>query len=128
MNLKEEDFPFYQLIVKNGLEGYQNAMRDFHEAQEGGLDAQYHFALTIARNVLMGPMTSMIPGFGEEEKQKTLRSCLAIIDEKANTGDEEACKAARGMRDNFIDFSYEDKPEPPAPPQARLKAGKKFNL
>ena len=47
MDIKAEDFPLYQLIVKLGQPGVEEAKAGFKAAQTGGDDEKFYFALGI---------------------------------------------------------------------------------
>jgi hypothetical protein len=133
MDMTEEDFPFCGLLAKSGLLGSVEVVRDFNEARDGDLERQYHFAFALMRAVVEDT-AQLVPGFDHAVQQKTLRSCLAIIDEMADTGhDETAGKVAEAIRDRYIDWSYVEEtpaPEIPAPeiPIARSPKIKTFSM
>src|ERR1035437_2986048 len=89
MDVREEDFPVYQQLVKLGQSGVEQAKADFKAAVEGGDQEKYDFALgiqTIAANVPVGA----IPGVTKEMNEKTLRSCLNIFKDVAIRGHADA--------------------------------------
>ncbi len=89
MDFKEENFPVYQQLVKNGEFGVERAISDFEAALKGGDQEKYNFALgiqTIAANVPVGE----IPCVTKEMNEKTLRSCFAIFEDIASRGHADA--------------------------------------
>ncbi len=93
MDIKEEDFPFYQLLINQPSPGTQifginAAIRGFKKAINGSDDDKYNFVLGIQT-----PLTQMdylsidlIPGLTEEIRKKTLESCYKIFKTLAERG------------------------------------------
>lgn len=92
INMKEEDFPLYQLLLKNKEPGIEKAIEDFKAAARGGDEEQYRFALGIQTIATITP-ASEISGLSEDIRQKTLHSCLAIFESIAKGRSTEAQNA-----------------------------------
>jgi hypothetical protein len=89
MDIKAEDFPVYEQLLKLNQPGIETAKADFNAAVAGGDEEKYNFALgiqTIAANVPAGA----IPGITQEMNEKTLRSCLKIFEDVASRGNPNA--------------------------------------
>lgn len=94
-NIKEEDFPLYQLLVKLDLPGVERAKSDFSKAVTGGDDERYRFALGIQTIVAIPDAERLVPGLTKDIKDKTLQSCLSVFEEAASHGHEKAAFMAR---------------------------------
>ncbi len=82
MNIKQEDFPLYQLLVELNQPGIERAKADFAAACKGGDEAQYCFAMGI-QTVAVNVPAEAIPGCTDDMMKTTLRSCLTIFNELA---------------------------------------------
>lgn len=94
MDIREEDFPLYQLLVKLNEPGVENAIADFKKAQTGGDEEKFLFALgiqTVAISMETGAADhTQIPGNTPEINNKTLRSARAVFEDVASRGHEGA--------------------------------------
>jgi hypothetical protein len=113
MEIREEDFPLYQLLVKYESDnpGVQTAMKDFNAAVHGGDEEKYNFAMgiqTVAVNVPVGE----IRGSTQEVYDKTLRSAFAVFSDVASHGHEGAAFMVQYYKDLGIG---QPEQKPPAP-------------
>jgi hypothetical protein len=102
MDMKEEDFPLYQLLVKLGRLGVEHAVADFERARTGGDDEKYGFALGLQTVALTPGVEAALPGMTKEIKEKTLRSCLAVFEDVASRGHADAAFMVQYFRRNGL--------------------------
>ena len=88
MDIKEEDFPLYQLLAKTQADnsGVQRAIEDFKKAQNGGDEEKYQFVHGIQTVATFPAAAHFVPGMTTEIRDKTLRSCLAVFRDVASRG------------------------------------------
>ncbi len=97
MDFKAESFPLYLLLRENKEDGVEIAMRAFEQAQNGGDDEKYNFALGI-QTVAYGLYA---PGQTEEINKATLKACLAVFEEQAERHAPSAFMAAYNRLNGF---------------------------
>jgi hypothetical protein len=90
MEIKEEDFPLYQLLVKLGRPGVKHVIADFERACTGGDEEKYSFVLGLQTVALTSGIEIVLPEMTREIKEKTLRSCLSVFEDVASRGHEGA--------------------------------------
>ncbi|MBI3440997.1 MAG: hypothetical protein HY052_04220 [Proteobacteria bacterium] len=84
MNMKEEDFPFYQFLVSQYSDnpGVKRAIDGFEKAQTGSDEEKFEFAYGIQTG--LGDKNTWPPGATEDMVLKTLQSCLAVFEDIAS--------------------------------------------
>jgi hypothetical protein len=102
MDIKEEDFPLYQLLVKLGRPGVEYAIADFEKACTGGDEEKYCFALGLQGVALFPGMEKTLPEMTKEIKEKTLRSCLAVFQDVAGRGHAGAAMMVQYFQQNGL--------------------------
>jgi len=100
MDIKEDNFPLYRLLLKLDNPGVANAKADFEAASKGGDDDKYRFALGMQQIALNVPK-NLIPGFTPDLQEKELRSCLAVFKDVASRGHANAAVMVSYFRDHL---------------------------
>jgi TPR repeat protein len=87
MEIKEENFPLYQLLLKlNQPESIDYVKKSFADAVAGGNEEKYNFVhglQTIPSNPEFAPD---IPGMTPEIARKTLKACLEVYEDVGRNG------------------------------------------
>ncbi len=97
MDFKAERFPLYLLLRENNEDGIEIATKAFEQAQNGGDEEKYNFALGI-QTIAYGLYA---PGQTEEINKETLKACLAVFEEQGARHAPSAFMAAYNRLNGF---------------------------